>query len=138
MILPFGISGSTCLWYSDDPSCRNYGIQVFTELLMILPFRITGSTHIWNSDNPFYWNYMINSMILPFEIMGFRSLRSYQRSFLSKLRDQNICGTQTILPIGIMGSTHLWNSDNPSYWNYEINSMILPFEITGFRSLWSY
>ena len=75
-------------------------------------------------------------MTLPFGIIGFRSLRSYQRSFLSKLRDlglyrvtndpsfrnyrintdvelrqsfllelqdQHICGTQTILPIGMTG-----------------------------------
>ena len=27
-----------------------------------------------------------------------------------------------ILPFGIMGSTQLWNSDNPSYWNYGINT----------------
>jgi len=46
------------------------------------------------------------------------------------ITDQHICGTQTILPIGITGSTHLWNSNNPSYWNYRINSMILPFRIT--------
>ena len=26
MILPFGITRSTCLWYLDDPSCQNYGI----------------------------------------------------------------------------------------------------------------
>ena len=101
-----------------------------------------------------------------------------KQSFLLELRDQDICGTHTILPIGITGSslygatndpsfqnygiqvftelltilpfritgsTHLWNSDNPSYWNYGINtsmelkqSMILPFEITGFRYLRSY
>ena len=65
---------------------------------MVLPFEITGLTHLWNSDNPSYWNYRINTsveliqsfllelqdqvftelaMILPFGIMGFRSLRSY-------------------------------------------------------------
>ena len=26
MILPFEITGSRCLWYSDDPSCQNYRI----------------------------------------------------------------------------------------------------------------
>ena len=68
-------------------------------------------------------------MILPFGITGFRSLRSYERSFLSELQDQHRCGTQKILPIGIMGSTHLWNLDNPSYWNYGINSMIFLLEL---------
>ena len=29
-----------------------------------------------------------------------------------------------ILPFGIMGSTHLWNLDNPSYWNYGINTYV--------------
>ena len=30
----------------------------------------------------------------------------------------------TILPFRITGSTHLWNSDNPSYWNYGINTFV--------------
>ena len=29
-----------------------------------------------------------------------------------------------ILPFGIIGSTQMWNSDNPSYWNYEINTSV--------------
>ena len=100
-----------------------------------------GSTHLWNSDNPSYWNYGINSMILPFGITGFRSLRSYWRSCLLELRN-----------LGVYKITN-----DPSFRNYGINTvvelrqsfllelwdqvfmelpMILPFRIMGSTHLW--
>ena len=60
---------------------------------MILPFGIMGSTQLWNSENPSCWNY------------GIKSLRSYQRSFLSELRD-----------LGLYEVTN-----DPSFRNYGIN-----------------
>ena len=50
-----------------------------------------------------------------------------------------------ILPFIITVSTQMWNSDNPSYWNYKINLMILPFGmdlglygVTNDPSFWNY
>ena len=63
---------------------------------MILPFIITGSTHLWNLDDPSFQNY------------GIKSLRSYQRSFLSELWD-----------LGLYGVTN-----DPSFWNYGINTVV--------------
>ena len=51
---------------------------------------------MWNSDNPSCWNY------------GIKSLRSYQRSFLSELRD-----------LGLYEVTN-----DPSFWNYGINTSV--------------
>ena len=63
-----------------------------------------------------------------------------------------------ILPFIITRSTHLWNSDNPSYWNYGINTSVelrqsfllelwdqvftelpttLPFGIIGSTHMWN-
>ena len=126
MILPFEITRSSLYGATNDPSFRNYGIYVFTELLTILPFGIIGSTHLWNSNNPSYWNYGINTSV------------ELRQSFLLELRDQFndpsfrnygiyvFTELLMILPFGITGSTHLWSSDDPSFRNY------------GIKSLWRY
>ena len=47
---------------------------------------------------------------------------SIQWSFLLELQDLGLYKVTNNLLFGITGSTQLWNSNNPSYWNYGINT----------------
>src|SRR5713101_2014707 len=93
-ILPFGITGSTHLWNSDNPSYWNYGIntsvelrqsfllelrdQVFTKLPTILPFGITDLSLYGVTNYPSFRNYGINTFV------------ELRLSFLLELQDQHI------------------------------------------------
>ena len=100
----------------------------------ILPIGITGSIQ-WSflselrdlglygvTNDPSFRNYGINTYV------------ELRQSFLLELRDQHIYGTQTILPIGITGSSQ-WSflselrdlglyrvTNDPSFRNYGINT----------------
>ena len=137
------------MWNSNNPSYWNYGINTFVELRQssllelwdhhiygtqtILPIGITWSIQ-WSfflelrglalygvTNDPSFRNYGINKDV------------ELRQSFLLELRDQHICGTQTILAIGITGSSQ-WSflsesrdlglyevTKDPSFQNYGIN-----------------
>ena len=60
------------------------------------------------TNDPSFQNYGINTYV------------ELRQSLLSKVRDQVFTELPMILPFKITGSTQLWNSDNPAYWNYGI------------------
>ena len=97
MILPFGITGSTHLLNSDNPSFQNYGIntsvelrqsfflelrdQVFTELPTILPFEITGSTHVIEyRSHRITYGHMSQDDTIPLHSQGPRSPYHFRES----------------------------------------------------------